>query len=178
MQEKPKDFGLKYSNKKHNWKAQWIKNMTKELDGLKDGPKAEMHIDLLKLTLKNIKLENVWPRWNTWFLLQEIHLHSRQACTRNKQMPARSTRTRMDVQRKDNSDPKGPKQRNCSKQLQTHNLPTGDVENIKSSKKRRDLLLANKPRIVLWGTDRMPQRIQRHSRVTLHRSTHPKWGQD
>ena len=24
----------------------------------------------------------------------------------------------------------------------------------------------------------MPQRIQRHSRITLHRSTHPKWEQD
>ena len=32
--------------------------MTKELEGLKEDPKAKMHIDLLKTTLKNIKLEN------------------------------------------------------------------------------------------------------------------------
>ena len=31
------------------------------------------------------------------------------------------------------------------KQLQTHNLPAGDVENINSTKKGRDFLLANKP---------------------------------
>ena len=84
----------------------------------------------------------------------------------------------MDDQRKNHIDPKGPKQRNRPKQLQTHNLPTDDVENINSTNKERDLLLANKPRIVPWGTDRMPQRIQRHSRVTLHRSAHLKREQD
>ena len=51
----------------------------------------------------------------------------------------------MDDQRKNHIDPKGPKQRNRSKQLQTHNLPTKDVENIKSTNKGRDLLLPNKP---------------------------------
>ena len=45
--------------RRHNKKAEWINNMTKEL-GLEEGPKAEIHIDLLKMTLKqNIKLENV-----------------------------------------------------------------------------------------------------------------------
>ena len=34
--------------KKHNRKAEWINNMTKELEGLEEGPKAEIHIDLLK----------------------------------------------------------------------------------------------------------------------------------
>ena len=42
-------------------KAEWINNMTKELEGLEEGPKAETHIDLLKTTLKNIKLEKVRP---------------------------------------------------------------------------------------------------------------------
>ena len=46
-----------------------------------------------------------------------------------------STRTRMDHQRKDHIDTKGPKQRNRLKQLQTHNLPTNDVENINSTNK-------------------------------------------
>ena len=54
----------------------------------------------------------------------------------------------MNGQKKDHIDPKGHKQRNIPKQLQTHNLPTKDVENINSTNKGRDLLLANKPRIV------------------------------
>ena len=82
------------------------------------------------------------------------------------------------LQRKDHIDTKGPKQRNSTNQLQTHNLPTNDVENINSTNKGRDLLLANKPWIIPWRTDRMLQRIQRHSRITLHRSTHSKWEQD
>ena len=53
MQKKPNDFGLKYGNqKKHNEKADWISNMTKELEGLEEGPKAEIYIDLHKTTLK------------------------------------------------------------------------------------------------------------------------------
>ena len=35
--------------------------MTKELEGLEEDPKTEIHIDLLKMTLKNIKLENAQP---------------------------------------------------------------------------------------------------------------------
>ena len=56
-----------------------------------------------------------------------------------------------------------------------NNLFTDDVKNINSTNKGRDILLPNKQRIVLWRTERMPQRIQRYSRVTLHRSAHPKW---
>ena len=93
-------------------------------------------------------------------------------------MPTKSTRTRMDDQRKDHIDPKGPKQRNRPKQLQTHKLPTDDVENNNSTNEGRDLLLANKPSCVSWRTERMHQRNQKHSRVTVHRSTHPKWEQD
>ena len=52
------------------------------------------------------------------------------------------------------------------------------MENIYSTNKERDLLFANKAQIVSWGTETMPQRIQRHSRDILHRSTHPKWEQD
>ena len=61
----------------------------------------------------------------------------------------RSTGTRLDDQRKDHMDPKGLKQRNCSKQLQTDNLSTNDVENTNSTNKGKDLLLTNKLRIVL-----------------------------
>ena len=90
-------------------------------------------------------------------------------------MPTNSTRTGVDDQRKDHIDTKGPKQRNRPKQLHTHNLPTNDVENINSTNKGRNLLLVNKPWFVPWRTERMLQKIQRHSRITLHRSTHSKW---
>ena len=64
-------------------------------------PETKIHVDLSKMTLKNIKLENSRPSWNTCFLVRETHLHSRQTCTRNEQMPTKGTRTRMDDQRKD-----------------------------------------------------------------------------
>ena len=139
---------------------------------------TEIHIDSLKMALKNIKLESARPWGNTWFLVQEIYLHSWQTNTRNEQMPTKSTRTRINDQRKDHIDPEGPKQRNRPKQLQTHNLPTDDVENINSTNKGRNLLFANELRFVSWRTERMLQKNQRHSRVTLHRTTHHKWEQD
>ena len=42
-------------------------------------------------------------------------------------MPTRSTHTRMNDQRKDHIDPKGPPQRNCPKQLQTHKILTAQI---------------------------------------------------
>ena len=82
-----------------------------------------------------------------------IHHHSRQTSTRNEHMPTRSTYTPMDDHRKDHIDPKGSKKRNHSKQLQAHNLPTNDVENINNTNKARDLQLADEPNIVPWGTE-------------------------
>ena len=41
------------ATKNHNEKAEWINNITREL-GLEEGPKAEIHTDLLKTTLKKI----------------------------------------------------------------------------------------------------------------------------
>ena len=40
--------------KKHNENAEWINNITRELDGLEECPKIEIHVDLLKTTLKRI----------------------------------------------------------------------------------------------------------------------------
>ena len=68
MQKKPNDFGLTYGNQNQNEKAEWINDMTREWEGLEEGPKVEVH-------KKIIKLENARPWWNTWFLIQEIHLH-------------------------------------------------------------------------------------------------------
>ena len=52
---------------------------------------------------------------------------------------------------------KGSKQRNRSEQVETDNLPTDDVENINSTNKWRNLLLANKLQVVLWGAERILQ---------------------
>ena len=40
--------------KQHNEKAEWINHITRELDQLKEDPKAEIHTDLLKTTLKKV----------------------------------------------------------------------------------------------------------------------------
>ena len=61
IQKKPNDLGLKYGNQKHNEKAEWINNITRELEGLEGDPKVKIHTDLLKTTLKIIKLENARP---------------------------------------------------------------------------------------------------------------------
>ena len=54
MQKKPNDLGLKYGNQKYNEKVEWINNITKQLEGLEEGPKPEIHIDLLRMTIKKI----------------------------------------------------------------------------------------------------------------------------
>ena len=43
-----------WQSKKHNENSEWINNITRELEGLEEGPKTEIHIDLLKVTLKGI----------------------------------------------------------------------------------------------------------------------------
>ena len=42
--------------KEHNKVAEWISNMAKDLKGLKEGPKAEIHIYLLRTTLKKYQI--------------------------------------------------------------------------------------------------------------------------
>ena len=52
MQEKPNNVGQKYGNQENlTKKAEWISNVTKELEEIEEGPKAEIHIDLLRTTL-------------------------------------------------------------------------------------------------------------------------------
>ena len=52
--KEPERFWKKYGNqkKKHNGKAEWINNMTKELQRLEGGPNGEIHIGLLKTTIE------------------------------------------------------------------------------------------------------------------------------
>ena len=45
-----------WQRREHNKKAEWISNMAKELEGLEDGPKVEIHKDLLRTTLKKYQI--------------------------------------------------------------------------------------------------------------------------
>ena len=55
MKKKPNDFGPKlWQQKKHYEKFEWINNITRKLERLEEGSKAEIHTDLLKATLKKI----------------------------------------------------------------------------------------------------------------------------
>ena len=145
--------------------------MTRELQGLEEGSKAEIHIDLLKKTLK--KYQTGKRQAKTEYMVSGSRnsppFTHRLALEMNRCLQ----RAHVPDQRKDHIDPKGPKQTKCPKMRQNHNPPTDDVENINSTNKGRDLPLANNQWIVPWGTERMPQRILRHSRVCLHRSAHP-----
>ena len=40
--------------KENNENPEWINNITRELEGLEEGSKTEIHIDLLKTLLKRI----------------------------------------------------------------------------------------------------------------------------
>ena len=162
------------ATKNHNKKAQWINNIIKELEGLEEGSKAEIHIDLLKTSLKKSNWKTAGHDGIHGFLFKKFtSIHDRLAlemnrCLQGAHRPEWMSTGKITLIQKDPSKGTAPKQ------LQTHNLPTDDVENINSTNKGRDLLLANKLRIVPWGTEKMLQRIQRRSKVTLHRSAHPK----
>ena len=96
--------------KKHNENAEWInERYDKRTRRTRGRPKNEnRHRITQKDTKKYIKLENARTWWNTWILVQETHLHSRQTRTRNEQLPTRCTSIRLDDQRKNHIDPKGP----------------------------------------------------------------------
>ena len=85
--------------KTHNEKAEWINNMTRDLEGLEEDLKAEIHIDLLKTTLKKIS------NWKTpshggihgfWFK-KFTSIHDRQAlemnrCLQGAHVPGQTTK--------------------------------------------------------------------------------------
>ena len=133
----PNNFGQKYGNQKHNEKAEWMNNITKELVGLEEGPKVEIHIDLLKTTLKKFKLENAGHDGIHGFWFKKfVPIHCRLAlemnrCLQGAQVPDWMTKVKTTLIQKD--------PRNCSKQLQTDHLPTNDMENINSINKGKKI---------------------------------------
>ena len=85
----------------------WYDKRTRMARGMPQS--GNTHRITQKDTKKGIKLENVRKLWNTWILVQEIHLHSRQTSTRIEQMPTRCPSTWLDDEKKDHIDPIGPK---------------------------------------------------------------------
>ena len=123
--------------------------MAKELEGLEGGPTAVIHIDLQRMTLKKIS------NWKTpgydgihefWFkkfttILDRLALEINR-CLQEAHVPVWMTKGRITMIQKDTL-------KSRYKQLQTHNLPSNDVENANGTNKGRDLFLANKLQIVL-----------------------------
>ena len=85
MQEKPNNFEQKYSNqeniiKKPNGYAIWQKKL-----GLEEGPKAEMHIDLLKTTQKQLNWKTPGHDGIHGFLFKKLtFIHDRLALEMNR----------------------------------------------------------------------------------------------
>ena len=77
------------ATRKHNENAECINTIKRGLEGLKDGPKMEIHIDILKTTLKRIS------NWKTpgHDGIPKIDRHSWQTSNRNEQMPRRCAST-------------------------------------------------------------------------------------
>ena len=64
--------------------------MTKELERLEEGPKAEIYIDLLKATLKKYKIGKRQAMMEYMDSGSRNSLHSRQTSTRNERMLTRN----------------------------------------------------------------------------------------
>ena len=96
--------------KKHNENDEWINNITRQLDGLEESPETEIHIDLLKTTLKRIS------NWKTpghdgirgfWFK-KFTFIHGRLAleinrCLQGAQVPEWTTKEKTTLLQKDPS---------------------------------------------------------------------------
>ena len=127
--------------REHNEKAEWINNITKELERGQRWPKSgNKH----RFTQNNTKKISNWKTpghdgIHGFRFKKFISIHDRLAIEMNRYQNG-LPRTRMEDQRKDHIDPKGLTQGNCLIQLQTHNLPPDDVENINSTNNGRDLL--------------------------------------
>ena len=93
--------------RKHNEKAEWIKNMTKELERVEEGPKAEIDIDFLKTTLKKSILKTPGHDGIHGFWFKKfISIHDRQSlemnrCLQGVNIPKWMTKGKTTLTRKD-----------------------------------------------------------------------------
>ena len=161
MQWKPNDFGLKYGNKENNEEVEWIINMKKELVKLEEDPKAEIHIDLLKTTLKSIKLENAKSWWNTFTAIHDWLALEMSWCLQGTYLTECMTKGKTTLIQKDPIKGTTPNYNTLITCLPMM------WKIIYSTDKGRYLLLANKPGIVPRGTDTMPKRSRSMGELQL-----------
>ena len=151
--------------------------MDKQHRKIEEGPKAKIHIDSLRKRKKNKKTNWKTPGDDGILVKTITFIHDRQAikmnrCLQEANLPEWMTKRKTTLIQKD------PLKETTLKKLQTHNGTAYNVENTNGTNKRVDLQLANKLRIVTWGTERMPQRIQKRKRAILRWSTYPYREQD
>ena len=96
--------------KKHNENAEWINNIIRELDGLEEAPKMEIHVDLLKTPLKRISnwKEPGHDRIHGFWFKKFTSLHGRLAlemnrCLQDAQVPEWMTKGKTKLIQKDPS---------------------------------------------------------------------------
>ena len=98
----------KKKKKKHKKKAEWINNITRGLEGLEKGPKVEIHIDLLKMTLEisNRKTPSHDGTHGNWFK-KFTSIHDRLALEMNRCLQGAHILKLM-IKGKNHTDPEGP----------------------------------------------------------------------
>ena len=65
-----------WEEKEHNRNAEWINKMKNELKGIEEGPKVDIHLDSLRITLKKIaywKTPGYDGIYGFWF--KKIHVY-------------------------------------------------------------------------------------------------------
>ena len=144
--------------KKHKENAEWINNITRELHGLEEGPKMEIHVDLLKTTLKRIsnwKAPGHDGLHGFWFK-KFTSVRDRLALEMNRgfqgaQVSEWMTKGKTTLIQKDPSKGTAPNNYRPITCLPIMwKILTAQI-------RKKDLLLANKPLIVPWRTERMKQ---------------------
>ena len=149
--------------KKYNKKAEWINNLTRELEGLEEGPKAEINIDLLKTTQKISNGKTPGNNGIHGFWLKKFtNICDRLALEMNRYLQRAHVPEWMTKGKKKLIDSKGTVPNNYRpmtclpmiwKILAAHIIE--EIYNL--------LFLREKEKMSQW--------IQRHNRVTLHRSS-------
>ena len=155
--------------KKHNENAEWINNITRDLDGLEEGPEMEIHVDLLRTTLKRISNwkapghDGIHGFWSKKF----TSIHDRLAleinrCLQDAQVPEWMTKGKTTLIQKDPNKGTAPNNyRPITCLLKMWKILTAQIrEKIYYSLTSRGLF--------------PDEQKGCHSGITLHRSTHPK----
>ena len=161
--------------REHNEKAEWIKQHVKRLRTRRRTESGNIH-RFTQNNAKNIKSENTRPWWNTWILVQEIHLYSRQTSSQNEQMPTRNTCTWMDDQRKYHFFQKDPLNGTTNNYRPITCLPM--MGKILMAQIKEEIYYSLKSRRLFHKKQKGCRKRSWDRKATLHWSTHPQREQD